>query len=114
MEHQDWTPVVIKGSASTSRAGAPVRYNEAAIKMAKLDAAEGPTSIRSKVLAVDSVKALQEYRRNNNLTQKQLDQQLSIPSGSINSIESRKAAPSSSQMQTLIRLTGTALKLECS
>lgn len=78
--------------------------------MAKLAAAEDIK--KPKVLSRDAVATIQNYRRQNNLTQKQLDQQLSFPPNTINKLEARFISPTSTQLNTLNRVLKTGLTLE--
>lgn len=116
---QDWNPVTIhgkkspKGSSPSLGGGSPSlgpKRNDAAIAMAKLADAEGPVHV--KVLTPASVKAIQDFRRANTLTQKDLDHRLSFPSNTINGLESRKYAPSTGQLRSLNQLLKTGLTLE--
>lgn len=114
MSHQDWEPVVIKktgGVAIVSKGGGSRHSGEGA-RMAKLEAAETPGAIRNKVFTAESVAAIQAYRRSNNLTQKQLDQQLSFPAGTVGSLEARRGTPAAAILGALNRLLKTGLTLE--
>lgn len=113
MDHQDWTRTTItnpKAAVAARQAGAGPRRTETAIKQAKLAEAEGP--VRVKVLSPESVRTIQDYRRENKLTQKELDQRLSMPAGTIGGLESRKHAPSPGHLRDLNRLLKTGLTLE--
>jgi DNA-binding XRE family transcriptional regulator len=105
--HQDWNPVVVRGAAgasATARRGPP----PATVTFA--DGEKDGTTLRVKLLASESVRRLQEWRREANLTQRQLDQRCSFPAGTTNKIESRSDGPSTFQLQTLNRLvTGGGL-----
>jgi hypothetical protein len=114
MSHQDWDPVVIKKAVCEGGkcpVGGPKRSGEGA-RMAKLEAAETPSAIRHKVFTAESVAAIQAYRRVNNLTQKQLDQQLSFPAGTVGSLEARRGTPAAAILGALNRLLKTGLTLE--
>jgi ribosome-binding protein aMBF1 (putative translation factor) len=106
---QDWNPVTIHGSKASPKLG-PAKRNDAAVAMAKLADAEGPVHV--KVLSPASVRAVQEFRRANTLTQKDLDHRLSFPPNTINGLESRKYAPSTGQLNALNRLLKAGLTLE--
>jgi ribosome-binding protein aMBF1 (putative translation factor) len=113
MSHQDWDPIVLKrtGAAAATRGSGGNRNPEAA-RLAKLEAADGPVAIKHKVLTAESVAAIQSYRRVNNLTQKQLDQQLSFAAGMVNALESRRSTPLPAVLQALNRLLKVNLTLE--
>lgn len=112
--HQDWDPLVIRGasarrSAGTAAAGAGRRGPPPATVTYADGEADG-TRLRIKLLAPESVRRLQEWRREANLTQRQLDQRCSFPAGTTNKIESRSDGPSAFQLQVLNRLvTGGGL-----
>jgi DNA-binding transcriptional regulator YiaG len=110
MDGQDWEPLKIGGAGSGSGAGAggPKRSAEA-IRQAKLADADGPVHV--KVLTPDAVRTIQDYRRQNSLTQKQLDQRLSFPANTVQALESRKAGPSTKQLQVLNQLLKSGLTL---
>lgn len=113
MEHQDWERTTIvnpRAAAAKKAAAAGPRRSEAAIQQAKLADAEGPVHV--KVLTPESVRAIQDYRRENKLTQKELDQRLSMPAGTINGLESRKHGPSAGHLRDLNRLLKAGLTLE--
>lgn len=118
MDNQDWAPTIITRSRAAAAAkGGPHEIRERqtsssseAIRMAKLATAEDIK--RPKVLSRDAVATIQNYRRQNNLTQKQLDQQLSFPPNTINKLEARFISPTSTQLNTLNRVLKTGLTLE--
>jgi ribosome-binding protein aMBF1 (putative translation factor) len=114
MSHQDWDPVVLKrtGAAAGASRGGGKSHNPEAARLAKLEAADGPVAVKHKVLTAESVAAIQAYRRTNNLTQKQLDQQLSLAAGMINALESRRSTPPPVVLQGLNRLLKVNLTLE--
>jgi ribosome-binding protein aMBF1 (putative translation factor) len=113
MSHQDWDPVVLKRTGVAAPRGAGSRGgNPEAARLAKLEAADGPVAVKHKVLTAESVVAIQAYRRTNNLTQKQLDQQLSLAAGMVNALESRRSTPPPAVLQTLNRLLKVNLTLE--
>lgn len=117
MDNQDWAPTVITRSRATAAlrsSGREIRERQntgEAVRMAKL--AEAIDVKKPKVLSRDAIATIQNYRRqNNNLTQKQLDQQLSFPPNTMNKLEARLLAPSPSQLNTLNRVLKTGLTLE--
>lgn len=114
MSHQDWAPIVLKRSGATAHNGGSSgkTHNPEAARLAKLEAADGPVAVKHKVLTVESVAAIQAYRRTNNLTQKQLDQQLSLAAGMMNALESRRSTPAPVVLQALNRLLKVNLTLE--
>jgi hypothetical protein len=112
-EHQDWNTVVIRGgeargSAARAAATRPARSAAAAAAIR----AENDEKPRVRYLSVESVAAIQEYRRTHAKTQRELDQLCSFAAGTVNGFESRKAAPSSHHLSTLSRVIGATLTLE--
>jgi hypothetical protein len=107
--HQDWEPVVLR-KRSGSGSGAPVRRDPVAALMSKL--ADTEIAGKIKVLSAESVQAIVNYRREHNLTQKQMDQQCSFPAHTINNLEAKKTAPTPGQLRELNRLLKTGLTLE--
>lgn len=116
MDCQDWEPVRVishapRGGAGGGRGGRGGRGAPAGAAIAaKLDAAEAPT--RSKMLSADAVRTIQDYRRANSLTQKQLDQRCAFPANTINLLEARRDAPTIKQLQVLNRVLKAGLTLE--
>ena len=111
MENQDWDPVVLRSSPrrSTAAGGGPKR-TASAVTAAKIDAATD--IVKPKFFSRESVLAIQEYRREQNLTQRGLDGRLSFPAGTMNHLEGRTVAPTSTQLQTLNNLLKKALTRE--
>lgn len=107
--HKDTSTYTIRSAAATAAAHTVPRHNAAATAVAKMDAAE---HVRVKLLTPESVRALQDYRRDNSLTQKQLDQRCSFPANTVNALESRRAGPTVGQLRDLNRLLKTGLSLE--
>jgi hypothetical protein len=111
MENQDWDPVVLRSSPRRSGAGAPQpKRTASAVAAAKIDAADD--IVKPKYFSRESVLAIQEYRRENNLTQRGLDGRMSFPAGTMNHLEGRTAAPTSAQLQNLNNLLKKALTRE--
>lgn len=110
MDGQDWEPLKIRGgaNAATGVAAGP-RVSDEVRRAAKLADATEPGKI--KYLTAESVAAIQGYRRENKLTQKQLDQLLALPPNTINRLEARNESPSSRVLQSLNRLLKTGLTL---
>jgi hypothetical protein len=111
MEHQDWDSIVLRSSPRRSGAGGggPKR-TASAVAAAKIDAATD--IVKPKFFSRESVLAIQEYRREQNLTQRGLDGRLSFPAGTMNHLEGRTVAPTSTQLQTLNNLLKKALTRE--
>ena len=123
MDCQDWDTIRVGtgiarggagGVAARSGRGAPAGKRSGnptgAAIAAKLDAAEAPT--RSKMLSAEAIRTIQDYRRANSLTQKQLDQRCAFPANTINLLEARRDAPTIKQLQVLNRVLKTGLTLE--
>ena len=109
MEHQDWSQVVLR-STTRSAATAPTKRTASAIAAAKIDKADD--IVKPKFFTRESVLAIQEYRRDQNLTQRGLDGRLGFPAGTMNHLEGRTAAPTSTQLQTLNNMLKKALTRE--
>lgn len=109
MSHPSDTPdfVLRKGPSRVAGGG---YHNAAATALRKIEEAEAPAKPR--YFTVSSVQALQEYRRDKNLTQKQLDQHCSFPAGTINLLEGRRVEPTRTQLQKINNLLGRGLTLE--
>lgn len=109
MEHQDLTPVNI-GQGGRAQAQARPPRSHAAVTLAKIEAGEEVK--RTRVFTADSVRAIQDYRRAQAKTQRELDQLCSFPAGTVNGFESRKSGPTQRQLQELSRLLKQDLTLE--
>jgi hypothetical protein len=108
MEHQDLTPVNIGQGAHAARARPP--RSHVAANLAKIEAGEEVK--RAKVFTADAVRAIQDYRRAQAKSQRELDQLCSFPAGTVNGFESRKSGPTQRQLQELSRLLKQDLTLE--
>lgn len=111
---QDWSTVQI-GSSGRAHGGAGGAHphphrSSTTIAAAKLDATDNPA--RPKYFSIASVAEIQAYRREHELTQKQLDGRCSFPVGTLNALEGRRAPPTSRELQTLNNLLRTRLILE--
>ena len=106
---KDTATYTIRSAAAVAAAHAAPRHNATAAAAAKMDAAE---HVRVKLLTPESVRALQDYRRENSLTQKQLDQRCSFPANTISALESRRAGPTVGQLRDLNHLLKTGLSLD--
>ncbi len=91
-------------------AAEPHRHNEVGTAHTKIANAETPGKI--KVFSPESVRQIQSWRAEQNLTQKQLDQRCAFPPNTMNGLESRKVGPTSAQLQRLNSLLKTGLTLE--
>lgn len=107
MEHQDWDPLVLRSGRRTTTTAPPPKRTAAAVAAAKIDAATD--IVKPKTFTRESVLAIQEYRRENNLTQRGLDGRLSFPAGTMNHLEARTVAPTPAQLQNLNNLLKKAL-----
>ena len=95
-----------RSSASTDKR----THNEIGVAHSKIAEATAPGKI--KVFTSDSVRHIQDWRGQNNLTQKQLDQRCAFPANTMNGLEGRKVGPTSAQLQRLNALLKTGLSLE--
>jgi hypothetical protein len=105
-DHQDWEPVVVRAHGSSDR----IRHvhNSEGARVHKLEEAE---VIRIKKLSPESVTALVGWRRENGLTQKQLDHRCSFPANTVNGIEARREGPTDRQLRALQSATRLSLSL---
>ena len=109
MSHPSDAPdFVLRKGVARSTGGQ--RHNATATALRKVEEAEAPAKPR--YFTVPSVQALQEYRRDKNLTQKQLDQACAFPAGTVNLLEGRRVEPTRVQLQKLNNLLGRGLTLE--
>ena len=100
---------VVRSTAAIAASHVTRRHNAGAAAAAKIEAAE---VVRIKMFTPEAVRAIQDYRRDNSLTQKQLDQRCSFPANTVNLLEARRAGPTSGQLQALNRLMKTGLTLD--
>lgn len=110
MDHQDWTPIVIKGTAANRQQTTtiqPKRSGEAN-RLAKLDREELG---KPKLLSHESRQDLVQRRLAEKLTQQQLDQRCSFPAHTVRDLEANKRAPTNKELQTLNRVLRCGLKL---
>jgi hypothetical protein len=106
---QDWNTVQI-GGGGRAHGAAGTRHSATVIAAAKLDSAED--AAKPKYFSVASVTDIQKFRREHDLTQKQLDGRCSFPAGTTNALEGRRATPTSRELQMLNNLLRTRLVLE--
>ena len=99
MDGQDWSPTVVRGKADASKP--VVKQFSSEVRAAR--AVEKVEVARIRYLSIDSVKALQEYRMTNKLTQVQLDQSCNFPKATVNAIEARRLTPTPQQLSALKR-----------
>jgi ribosome-binding protein aMBF1 (putative translation factor) len=105
---KDTDTYTIRSSGAVAAARPHIRHNAGAAA-AKMEDAE---IVRVKLLTSDSVRAIQDYRRENTLTQKQLDQRCSFPVNTVSGLESRRAGPTVGQLRDLNRLLKSGLTIE--
>ncbi len=110
-DHQDWAPVTIHGK--TGGGGRPgsarPHQNPEAARMRKLEDAEAPQ--RPKTLTMESIAAIQAYRREHNKDQKAFDGLFSWPANTTKLLESRRIGPTPAQLRALNALLKTGLTL---
>jgi DNA-binding transcriptional regulator YiaG len=112
MDHQDWTPVVVRSSAriaanASKKVIVPKRSSDAQ-RLAKIEKEE---YTKPKMLSSESRQELVQRRLAEKLTQQQLDQRCSFPAHTVRDLEGNKRAPSSKELQTLNRVFKLGLKL---
>jgi ribosome-binding protein aMBF1 (putative translation factor) len=111
MEHQDWNPVILRGSNPTQKITKQTqeKRNPEAQRLAKLEREEYG---KPKQLSSDSRKALVAGRLALKLTQDQLNQRCSFPPHTIKAFESGNLTPSGGQLNRLNRELKVSLHLE--
>lgn len=109
MEHQDITPVTLHRRAVVQQTTVPRVSNEAR-RLAAVERADVPKP--PKYLSIASVQALQNYRHENNITQKVLNQRLGFAANTINGLEARTMSPTQYHLNTLNQLLKTGLTLD--
>ena len=107
MDCQNWEPVTVRRSHTTSKA-APVHYSATASYMQKLDQSDG--IVKKKELSSTSRTEIMQTRVALGLNQVQLNQQCAFPANTIRDIESGRAVPSPGQMTILSRVLKISLK----
>lgn len=111
--HQDWAPVTIHGKATPahpSSARPSPGQNPEAARLRKLEEAEAPR--RPKTLTLESVAAIQAYRREHKKDQKAFDGLFSWPANTTKHLESRHVAPTPGQLQAMNALLKTKLTVD--
>lgn len=111
MDHQDWTPVVVRSSARIAAASKKVIVPKRSSDAQRLAKIEKEDYGKPKMLTSESRHELVQRRLLEKLTQQQLDQRCSFPAHTIRDLESNKRAPSSKELQTLNRVFKMGLKL---
>jgi DNA-binding transcriptional regulator YiaG len=108
-DHQDWEPVRLRSTGGAARDRVHYVHNEEGARLHKLETAE---VVRIKKLTSVSVTALQGWRRENDLSQKQLNQRCSFPVNTINKLEARQSGPTDHQLRILQATTKLSLSLD--
>jgi hypothetical protein len=103
---QDWDPVTIRRAGGSDRIHHV--HNAEGVHLRKIEDAE---VVRIKKLSPESVTALVGWRRENGLTQKQLDQRCSFPVNTVNGLEARRDGPTDRQLRSLQSATKLSLSL---
>lgn len=114
MDHQDWTPVIVRSTQAISTAKKTVqnlgpKVSEAVHAARKL---ENSDVGKLKMLTGKSRSEMAQARVAKGMTQKQLDQRGQFPANSCNSWEAGKMCPSGPQINILHRLLGIKLERE--
>lgn len=115
MECQDWEVVKIgrREAGQTRGVTQPPKYNENAIRQAKLDRDdEGLPKPLKKHLSAESRQEMIKKRVELGLTQVKLNQQCSFLINTIRDIENGTVVPTGTQMNILSRQLGIRMKLE--
>jgi ribosome-binding protein aMBF1 (putative translation factor) len=117
MEHQDWTPVTIRGTKPTIKTtlGGPAKpppknvtpEAAAAHRLEKQDTPQKP-----KELSTASRTELMQRRAALKKSQIELNQLCQFPANTVNGIESGKVIPTPTQLIKLNRILAAKLRLE--
>lgn len=108
---QDWEPVVLRKRGSSDASGSgPKHVDPYSRHIAKI--ADSEIAMLPKMFTPESIQAIVNYRKQNNFTQKQMDNQCSFPANTINHLEAKKVAPTPHQLNTLNRILKTGLTLQ--
>jgi ribosome-binding protein aMBF1 (putative translation factor) len=91
MEHQDWTPVVVKKKNNFLNEDGTTKKEYVKSKATKLEENIEEGKLSHKKMDLSFGHALQKYRLSQGFTQKDLATKLNIPAKDINEIESGKA-----------------------
>ena len=106
MQHQDWTPIVIRGKSALAAQKASRPHFEVT-KEQKLDRTELGTHEK---VSLSMAKAIQNGRIAKGFkTQKDLAVAIGVPANVINSYESGKAIPDNAILQKLRKVLGVKL-----
>ena len=104
MEHQDWTPVVVKKKNNFLNEDGTTKKEYVKSKATKLEENIEEGKLSHKKMDLSFGKILQKYRLSQGLTQKDLSTKLNIPVKDINEIESGKAKHNGQLMGKIKRL----------
>jgi ribosome-binding protein aMBF1 (putative translation factor) len=103
MEHQDWTPVVVKKKNNKdNKDNNPGNHEKS--KVTKLEEQIEEGTMKHKKMDITFGKTLQKYRLSQGYTQKDLATKLNIPVKDINEIESGKAKHNGQLMGKIKRI----------
>jgi ribosome-binding protein aMBF1 (putative translation factor) len=113
MEHQDWTPVVVKNNkaraaARAAAAAARPAITHAAAVARRLEDDDLPKVTKS--LSDESRQAMIRMRCDKKLNQTQLNTALAFPLHTVRDIEAGKLCPTPAQLNNLSRYLGVQLK----
>ena len=100
MEHQDWTPVVVK--KNNNKDNNPGNHEKS--KVTKLEEQVEEGTMKHKKMDITFGKTLQKYRLSQGYTQKDLATKLNIPVKDINEIEAGKAKHNGQLMGKIKRI----------
>ena len=110
MEHQDWTPTVIRGKNPSMSTTKEVHTKSSGVgaHLAKIEREEIG---KSKILAPESRKELVAARLALKKTQVELDRTCAFPPNTIRDLEAGKLTPTTQQLNRLNRELKLGLKL---
>ena len=104
MDCQNWEPVVFNSKSKPS-----VKHTQGNSSLSKIEKSDIP--IAPKLLSPESIQFIVSFRKNNNLTQKMLDQRCCFPANTINNLEARRIGPTPNQLRILNQALKTGLTL---
>ena len=110
MDHQDWTPTIVRNSARIAAKNKSIQPKRSA-EAQRLHKVENEEFVKSKTLSSESRQELVQRRLAEKLTQQQLDQRCSFPAHTIRDLEANKRCPTQKELQTLNRIFRCGLKL---
>lgn len=119
MDCQDWTEVKIGHGSGAKNGGSkggvsgtqPRKHNEAAVRLAKLDAEDVPKPLK-KHLSAESRQGMIKKRIELGMNQVKFNQACAFPTNTVRDFENGHAVPTGAQLNIMSRVLGITLRLE--